>query len=877
MDKLKKQLGKAAITAAVLVAIATQSLAQTPLWNSQVNTSGEESVPVENPPVPSPDLATWRVQAESQIAAISNRVMSVYIDWTAGWTTIDLGANEFDLIPKLGWSVSEDGGKTFTDEGTLYTGTPNDGPDPTLVADLVNKQFVLSTLTVLTEAQGAPSGYGGKHGLFLFSSAYSWNGSEGAANPPTWSGPLQPLYKLDNRALTIDKPWLAVDNFPGTGQGNQYVAFNLEATETELLEAQNQQIDLQPGIYLLRRPAGGSWLPSSLSAMANSSYPTDAMNDLVSVRVQTRPGIPNEDDTGHASGVQVVVAPDHKVYVFWLEGKYVQPQGDPASPYQRLMMRKYSSAGVALTAATTVVNLNSGWHNDRNALNLSGLDRSDSYPRTAVNPSSGELYVVYADKPASGTDKANIYFISSSNGGSTWSTPLKVNDDSTTRDQFQPVIAIKPNGKQMFIGWYSRQNDPNNYDVDIYGRKLVYQYPSGWTWLPSFRITPQSFHGGSATTTARLHDYDGVFADSSAFYFSWTDRSLASTRESDIYATRIPAHPTQHYVFEAAGGVPSNMETIAYAVNNSSSPQAAGYFREDVGGYYWNRAFRGDPYNLVSLMPTEYAEARDINDSLTTTGYRYDGWWQAWRLTAGGTLQFLQPLSSWWPIAEGQAINNAGTVVGVSVNNNGQDRATYWAAGQTSPYDMGTLNFNLSGSSRAFDVNSIGRTTGSADRNGIVSAFRTAWDYPRDIDPTISSQYLGTLGGMSEGHAINEEGWVAGYSQLSSGQYRAFLCPPFAQLQSTDDLGTLGGTYSIGLGLNNSLPVVGESLTASSGNRAFVRFHGGTMTDLNTLLDPVYGYGWLLRAAWDVNDHGVIVGQGEFNGTLRGFIAYPMN
>lgn len=63
---------------------------------------------------------------------------------------------------------------------------------------------------------------------------------------------------------------------------------------------------------------------------------------------------------------------------------------------------------------------------------------------------------------------------------------------------------------------------------------------------------------------------------------------------------------------------------------------------------------------------------------------------------------------------------------------------------------------------------------------------------------------------FSEGHAINEEGWVTGYSQLNNGHYHAFLCPPMpAKIQTTDDLGTLGGDYSVGLGLNNRLTVVG--------------------------------------------------------------------
>ena len=66
------------------------------------------------------------------------------------------------------------------------------------------------------------------------------------------------------------------------------------------------------------------------------------------------------------------------------------------------------------------------------------------------------------------------------------------------------------------------------------------------------------------------------------------------------------------------------------------------------------------------------------------------------------------------------------------------------------------------------------------------------------------------------------------------------------------DLGSLCGSLSMGLGINNYSHVVGwAEQTNGGGPRAFV--HDGTrMIDLNTVLWN--GTGWLLREAMAIND-----------------------
>jgi probable HAF family extracellular repeat protein len=71
---------------------------------------------------------------------------------------------------------------------------------------------------------------------------------------------------------------------------------------------------------------------------------------------------------------------------------------------------------------------------------------------------------------------------------------------------------------------------------------------------------------------------------------------------------------------------------------------------------------------------------------------------------------------------------------------------------------------------------------------------------------------LGTLGGsLSVALGINDSGQVAGWSDTDSVEH-AFL---WTESGGMKDLGTLGGGFSGAIGINNSGQVVGESETAS--------------------------------------------------------------
>jgi probable HAF family extracellular repeat protein len=145
---------------------------------------------------------------------------------------------------------------------------------------------------------------------------------------------------------------------------------------------------------------------------------------------------------------------------------------------------------------------------------------------------------------------------------------------------------------------------------------------------------------------------------------------------------------------------------------------------------------------------------------------------------------------------------------------------------------------------------------------------------------------LGNLGGMAWNTpmAINNQGQVVGFSDLAgddNGQNPNFQAFLWTRPGPMRNLGTLSGdAISEALGINQRSQVVGVSYGAGFTNpRAFIWQNNG-MTDLNTLApnSPLY-----LQAAQEINDSGVIVGQGCVPGACSAtspsiaFVAIPQH
>jgi len=280
-------------------------------------------------------------------------------------------------------------------------------------------------------------------------------------------------------------------------------------------------------------------------------------------------------------GAWPVVAANRDVYAFWYYS---------GTTPRQIVFRKSGDNGLTFAPQTTAALLRTTGTNG--SLALGGGFRTNAFPQVVAHPTDGnQLYMIYNDKGiAPSTDKANIYFTQTTDGGTTWSAPIQVNTDATLNDQWQPVLAITPDGTGLFASWYDRRLDPANLRFEVFGRNATI---SGTTvsWGGDYRITdgdsPVVIGQDPVINTVYMGDYDHATADNTNYYRTWSDNRLAlggHANQPDVRFATIPkagpgpqlAAGTRVLTGESCAPAnsapdPGEIVTMTFSVTNSGS------------------------------------------------------------------------------------------------------------------------------------------------------------------------------------------------------------------------------------------------------------------------------------------------------------------
>lgn len=291
------------------------------------------------------------------------------------------------------------------------------------------------------------------------------------------------------------------------------------------------------------------------------------------------------------------------------------------------------------------------------------------------------------------------------------------------------------------------------------------------------------------------------------------------------------------------------------------------------------------PYTLTDLGP---GIAFGINDAGQVVGVS-GGIATIWNGTTPTALDALPGGTG----SGAHAINNAGQVVGASIDSSGNLQAVIWNDSAT-PTALSTLAGGTS--SYATAINSSGQVAGVTNTATINNTIATVWN---GTTPTALVALLGSSPGVNEAHGINNAGQVVGISGVTATIWNGTT--PTA-------LGTPAGGTGDGLAfaINNSGRAAGLSYApggvaiatlwsgttptalaslstelnafATSINEAGVAVGYATSPTslaviwnatipiaLNTLLDASDA-GWLIQDVYSINNSGQIVGRGAFNG-----------
>lgn len=239
------------------------------------------------------------------------------------------------------------------------------------------------------------------------------------------------------------------------------------------------------------------------------------------------------ETTGTAIGCDVKTNSAGHVFVFW-----------PATGNAGVFVRKSTNGGSTWATTVKITNTKDSYDigipsfASRRAL----IYVSGGAYRTATRD---EVYAAWTDlsgdagctAPANepGTNaasacKTRIWFSRSTNGGTTWSAPAKINNPASNNDQFNQWLAVDETNGRIGVIYYDTVGDATRKKTHLY-----YQSSSdgGVTWSAAAQVTSAQTDEtvAGANSGNQYGDYNALSGYLGTFLPSWTDRRSGSFEE----------------------------------------------------------------------------------------------------------------------------------------------------------------------------------------------------------------------------------------------------------------------------------------------------------------------------------------------------------
>lgn len=277
-----------------------------------------------------------------------------------------------------------------------------------------------------------------------------------------------------------DKPWIVTDA-SAAHPGNIYVGWTqFTLSTTDLLFSRSTD-------------GGNSW-----------SKP---------IKLNSQPGLPR-DDNGALEGFHGVVAPDGTLYTIW-------------DDRDGIMMATSKDGGASFSKDLRIIPAGPGY------FGITGVARSNGFPQIGIDPRpsaatpAGRLYVAWSDYTNGDVD---VFTSSSSDGGSTWGNPVRVNNDAIHNgaDQFFQWMAVDPKTGAVNLIFYDRRTDNLHASVT-----LARSTDSGKTFT-NYAFDPETFEAEGDF----LGDYIAITAFGNKVWGAWAHQTTSPTNLSGMRKTR---------------------------------------------------------------------------------------------------------------------------------------------------------------------------------------------------------------------------------------------------------------------------------------------------------------------------------------------------
>jgi hypothetical protein len=247
--------------------------------------------------------------------------------------------------------------------------------------------------------------------------------------------------------------------------------------------------------------------------------------------------------TGQGNCPRFSVAPSTNAYFMWGQPAAWQPS--------TVWFNRSVDLGATWGTPTQILALNMSSHFPSTRI-------SHTFPVMEVAPNNNIYCVVQDMLQGNGWDVA---FIKSTDQGTTWSTPVRVNDDVSTpnADQLEPWIEVDAYGN-IHVFWIDNRNyySTNTYACDVY---YSYSTDQGVTWAANERVNDISPISSMSSDFSRMGDYQVIDSDPTHVYCQWTQCNAQGTAGSDFTSSRLL--PAAYAQFMLAAVVADTMNPTA--------------------------------------------------------------------------------------------------------------------------------------------------------------------------------------------------------------------------------------------------------------------------------------------------------------------------
>jgi hypothetical protein len=238
-------------------------------------------------------------------------------------------------------------------------------------------------------------------------------------------------------------------------------------------------------------------------------------------------------------GNQIVVDPRHdSLYDFFAVGYKAGPLkgGGQAAFYEAVI--KSTDGGATWSAPTLIATDTDVGVVDPNT--GAPLRTGSGLPEAAIDPATGQLYIVWEDSRFNGGQYDEIALSTSTDAGASWSTPIRVNTP-TGKPAFTPAVAVNATGT-VGVTYYdlrSLTTETTTLPTDYW---LTTSTDHGASF-PSETHLAGSFDEMTAPNAGGffLGDYEGLATAGPSFlaFFAQANSGNTSNR-TDIFAERTP-------------------------------------------------------------------------------------------------------------------------------------------------------------------------------------------------------------------------------------------------------------------------------------------------------------------------------------------------